>query len=89
MAVPNVHLMQLYRKEPGDLRLPDLPVAEDQQMNEALKRTLLGQFNDRSTSPFQRPHHARIVTKDGLKTIVTMMATGPSSVEIVPAQAAE
>jgi hypothetical protein len=83
MAAPHAYVMQFYRREPGDLGIPDIAVLEDQDMSENLKRALLGYFTNHAIAPIQRPHHARIVTHDGLKTVRTIMAIGPSSVEVI------
>ncbi len=83
MAAPEIYKMQFYRQEPGDLYIDDLPIGETQDPDGTVSRALLGYFNNKHISPAQRPHHARVVTIDGFKTILTIRATGPTTVERV------
>jgi hypothetical protein len=84
VARPTVYVMQFYRREPGDVGIPDLPVGEMQDPEGTVTRALLSYFNNQMISPAQRPHHARVITDDGFKTILTILATGPTTVERVP-----
>jgi hypothetical protein len=77
------YLLQFYRQEPGDVGINDIPVPADQNYEEVARKALLGYFNNPNVAPAQRPHHARVVTHDQFKTVVTLMATGPSTVEKV------
>jgi hypothetical protein len=83
MATPDVYWMQFYRQEPGDIGIDDLPVPSTQNFEAAVTRALLGYFNNSNFVAAQRPHHARVVSQDRFKTILTIMATGPKTVEKV------
>jgi hypothetical protein len=83
MPTPEGYWMQFYRREPGDVGIDDLPVSGTQDVDATVTRALLSYFNNSMISPEQRPHHARVVTHDRFGTVLTIMATGPTSVERV------
>jgi hypothetical protein len=82
MSAPEVYFIQFYRREPGDVGISDIPVASDQNYEDTARRALLGYFNNENIVPHQRPHHASVVTHDGFKTLLTMMVTSATTVEI-------
>ena len=81
MATPETYWMQFYRQEPHDIGMVDLPIGATQDPETTVTQALLGYFNNSTISAAQRPHHARVVTHDRLKTVLTIMATGPKTVE--------
>jgi hypothetical protein len=83
LIAPEIYKMQFFRRKPDDVGIADLPIGEKQDARETAKRALLGYFNNKHIAPAQRPHHARVVTWDGSKVILTLMATGPTTVEDV------
>jgi hypothetical protein len=78
-----MYLIQFYRQEPGDLGMRDLPLPGDQDFEATARKALLGYFNNPNIAGVQRPHHARVVSHDGFKTVVTLMATSSTTVEKV------
>lgn len=83
VAASEIYKMQFYRQQPGDLGIDDVPIGEKQDPEGTVSKALLGYFNNKHISPAQRPHHARVVTLDGSKTLLTIMASGPQTVEKV------
>jgi hypothetical protein len=83
MRKPGGYLLQFYRQEPGDVGIPDIPSPPDQDFEAVTRKALLGYFNNPNIAPTQRPHHARVITHDGFKTVLTLMATGSNTVEKV------
>jgi len=83
LAPPEIYKMQFYRRHPGDVGIDDLPIGETQDPEGTVARALLGFFNNKHIATVQRPHHARVVTLDEFKAILTIMATGPTTVERV------
>ena len=83
MAAPEGFWLQFYRQEPGDIGIDDLPVSDTQNLEAAATKALLGYFNNQNIVAVQRPHHARVVTHDRFRTVFTIMATGPDTVERV------
>jgi len=83
MAAPSMYLMQFYRQEPGDVGIGDIPVPSDQDYETITRNALLGYFNNPNIASVQKPHHARVITHDGFKTLVTLMVTGNRTVEKV------
>jgi hypothetical protein len=77
------YLLQFYRQEPGDVGIDDIPLPGDQDFEAVARKALLGYFNNPNIAPVQRPHHARVITHDGFKTVATLMVTGNSTVEKV------
>ena len=80
MAAPQIVYLQFYRQEPGDIGISDIPISGTQDAERTLRNALLGYFNNPNIVPHQRAHHARAVTADD-SVILTLMATGPKSVE--------
>ena len=61
-----VYVIQCYRLEPGDVGVPDVPVGDDlQEAKTTAERRLLSAFSDSSMLSHLRPHHVRIVDRDG------------------------
>ena len=83
MSGPEVYFIQFYRQEPGDVGIDDIPVPSDQDYEAVARKALLGYLNNEIIASPQRPHHAAVVTHDRFKTLLTLMATGPSTVEKV------
>ncbi|MFG1409853.1 hypothetical protein V5G24_01965 [Xanthobacter sp. VTT E-85241] len=83
MSAPDVYLLQFYRQGPGDVGIDDIALFSDQDFESVAQKALLGYFNNCNIAPHQRPHHARVTTHDGFKVILTLMATGPTTVEKV------
>jgi hypothetical protein len=51
-----------------------------------LREALLNHFKDPNVLPHERPHHASLVSRDGSKTVLTIMATGKTTTEKVLAK---
>lgn len=83
MSARRGYVLQFYRQEPGDVGIDDIPLPPDQDFEAVARKALLGYFNNPDIASIQRPHHARVVTYDGFKTILTLMATGHNTVEKV------
>ncbi len=83
MSAPDVYFIQFFRQEPGDIGIDDIPAPSNQDYEAVAGKALLGYFNNENIVPHQRPHHASVVTHDRFKTILTLMATGPTTVERV------
>jgi hypothetical protein len=66
--------IQFYRQEPGDIGI------EDSFHSDMARKALLGYFNNPNIAAVQRPHHARVITDDEIRTIFTIIATGPYTV---------
>lgn len=83
MTAPTMYLIQFYRQELGDLGMNDIPLPSGQDYEATATRALLGYFNNQTIAAIQRPHHARVITHDGFKTLVTLMVTNSTTVEKV------
>ncbi|CAJ0877713.1 hypothetical protein AMST5_02903 [freshwater sediment metagenome] len=83
MSVPEFVMIQFYRQQPGDIGINDIPVPADRDFRSVAQKALLGYFNNTTIAPQQRPHHARVISHDRIKTLVTLMVTGPKTVERV------
>ena len=83
MSARDGYLLQFYRQEAGDVGITDIPVPGDQDFEAVARKALLGYFNNSNIAPVQRPHHVRVITHDGFKTVLTLMATGNGTVEKV------
>ena len=78
---PDVYFLQFYRQEPGDVGISDISMPSNQNIELVAKNALLSYFNNPNILPQQRPHHARVITHDEFRVILTLMATGPTTVE--------
>jgi hypothetical protein len=75
------YLLQFYRQETGDVGINDISLPADQDFEAVARKALSGYFNNPNIAAVQRPHHVRVTTLDGFKTVLTLMATGKSTVE--------
>lgn len=83
MIAPKVYFIRFYRQKPDDTGIDDIPVAGDQDYEAVARNALLSYFNNEMIALAQRPNHARVVTDDRFTTILTLMATGDTTVEKV------
>jgi hypothetical protein len=65
-------ILKLYRQEPGDAGVKDVPVIDGEDYEKAAGARLLSFFNDKATR--LKPHHARVVGRDG-RVIVEVQVT--------------
>ena len=75
--------IQFYRQEPGDIGIEDSFHSDPESLEEIARKALLGYFNNPNIPAAQRPHYARVMTDDEIRTIFTIRATGPQTVERV------
>lgn len=83
MSSEKGYWLQFYRKEVGDIGIDDLPLGPGQDLEAVASNALLSYFNNLTIAPAQRPHHVQVVTHDRFKTVLTLMATGATTVEKV------
>ena len=83
MSAQDGYVLQFYRQEPGDVGVHDIPLPGDQDFESVTRKALLGYFNNPNIAPAQRPHHARVITHDEFKTVLTLMVIDSNTVEKV------
>lgn len=71
-----VSVMRFYRMNPGDVGEPDVPCDHPDPAWAIifLGQALLKRFHDKSKPDSQRPHHARLVDRDGIIVVEIMVA---------------
>ncbi len=84
MSRAAVSIMQFYRVIPGDVGDPDAPCPHPDPAWAiiSLGQALLKRFHDKSKPDSQRPHHARLVGRDG-RTMVEIMVDPNGKIEHV------
>ena len=75
--------MQFYQNEPHDVGISDIVIPSDQVLETSARRALLGYFNNPTISLNQRPHYVRVITRDNFRAELTLVVTGPQTVERV------
>jgi hypothetical protein len=81
MATPEIHLLQFYRLEPGDLGITDWTHSDRNTLEATLRNALLSLRNNSTIAFEQRPDRARAITADGFSVISTIEVTSPSTVK--------
>jgi|GEM_PF-5520415 len=83
MDVAQSYIVEFYRKEPGDIGIDDLILLPDQDLELIATKALLGYSDNLTIAAVQRPHHARVLSGDRFKCLMTLMIAGPRIVEKV------